>query len=82
MTLSAENAGHNLANLSTAERAAIQKFHAECLERHNESKNRSSYLFSLLKSKPRIWIERELMARPDIEAATRKKLNELIRGKK
>ena len=82
MSSSVDNAGLNLANLSGAERASIEQSKSECLERHKESKKRAMFLFSVLKQKPRIWIERELQSWPDIEKQTRENLNLLIRGNK
>lgn len=84
MTSYAEPASlHNLAILSIAEREAIETHKAECLRRWNLAKEHASQIYFGLKSnKGRIWAERELKSRPDIEQETRNQLNALLKVKR
>jgi len=83
MTTSASNASLNLAILSTAERQCIEQHKEECLERWKQAQAHASQIYFGLKgSKGRVWAERELQARPDIEAETRRQLNLLLKVKK
>lgn len=84
MTTSATPAGSlNLATLSTAEREAIESHKAECLRRWSLAKEHASQIyFGLKANKGRMWAERELKSRPDIEQETRNQLNALLKVKK
>lgn len=74
---------HNLANLSIAERQSIEDHKSECLERWKQAQTHASAIYFGLKgNKGRAWAERELKARPDIEAETRRQLNLLLKVKK
>jgi DNA-directed RNA polymerase specialized sigma24 family protein len=83
MATSAQHAGYlNLATLSDAERSAIEQHKQECLNRHESAKILANTIYSGLKKNGRIWAERELARRPDIEAATRIELNLMLRVRK
>lgn len=68
-----EKHGSNLATLSPAERDAINAHKQECLELANS-------IYSQLKTKGRMWAERELAAHPELEKEARAKLNRLMKG--
>lgn len=84
MTTSATPAGSlNLAILSTAERQIIESHKEECLQRWKLARDHASQIyFGLKASKGRMWAERCLKERPDIEAETRRQLNLLLKVKK
>lgn len=84
MTTSATPAGSlNLAILSTAERETIESHKEECLQRWKQSQAHASQIyFGLKANRGRLWAERELKNRPDIEAETRRQLNLLLKVKK
>jgi len=84
MTTSVTHAGSlNLATLSTAERQSIEDWKADCLERWKQAQAHASQIYLGLKGdKGRVWAERELKTRPDIEAETRRQLNLLLKVKK
>lgn len=84
MTSYADNvSSHNLANLSIAEREAIENHKQECLRRWNLAKEHASQIyFGLNARKGRIWAERELQSRPEIEKETRNQLNALLKAKR
>ena len=74
---------HNLAILSIAEREAIETHKLECLRRWNLAKEHASQIYFGLKSnKGRMWAEKELQSRPDIQKETRNQLNALLKVKK
>lgn len=74
---------HNLAILSTAEREAIESHKADCLRRWNLAKEHASQIyFGLKANKGRMWAERELKSKPDIEQETRNQLNTLLKVKR
>lgn len=84
MTTSATPAGSlNLATLSTAERESIESHKQECLQRWKLARDHASQIYLGLKAnRGRLWAERELQAKPDIEAETRRQLNLLLKVKK
>lgn len=84
MDLSAEPvSSHNLATLSIAEREAIESHKAECLRRWSLAKDHASQIYLGLKSnRGRMWAERELLSRPEIQQETRNQLNALLKVKK
>ena len=84
MTTSATPVGSlNLATLSTAERENIESHKAECLQRWKAANQHANQIyFGLKANKGRMWAERELKTRPDIEAETRRQLNLLLKVKK
>lgn len=84
MTLSAEPvSSHNLAILSIAEREAIENHKADCLRRWNLAKEHASQIYFGLKSnRGRMWAERELLSRPEIQQETRNQLNSMLKVKK
>lgn len=84
MTTSAESASsHNLATLSIAERESIENYKSECLERWKQAQDHASQIYLGLKAnRGRLWAERELKTKPDIEAETRRQLNLLLKVKK
>lgn len=74
---------HNLATLSIAEREAIENHKAECLRRWSLAREHASQIyFGLKANKGRIWAERELKSKPDIEQETRNQLNALLKVKR
>ena len=83
MTICVTNVGPvNLATLSTAERQIIESHKEECLERWKQAQAHASQIYLGLKgNKGRVWAERELKTRPDIEAETRRQLNLLLKVK-
>jgi len=84
MTSYAEPASsHNLAILSIAEIEAIESHKADCLQRWKLARDHASAIYLGLKSnRGRIWAERELKTKPEIEAETRRQLNLLLKVKK
>lgn len=84
MTFCVTNVGSvNLATLSIAERESIENYKSECLERWKQAQAHASAIYFGLKgNKGRVWAERELKTRPDIEAETRCQLNLLLKVKK
>ena len=84
MTFCVTNAGSvNLATLSIAEREAIEEWKAECLQRWKQARDHASQIyFGLKANRGRLWAERELKTKPDIEAETRRQLNLLLKVKK
>ncbi|MFC0666776.1 hypothetical protein ACFSKY_22600 [Azotobacter chroococcum] len=75
-----EKHGSNLATLSPAERDAINAHKQECLERYRQAVELANSIYSQLKTKGRMWAERELAARPELQAEARAKLNRMRRG--
>lgn len=74
---------HNLANLSIAEREAIESHKTDCLRRWSLAKEHASQIyFGLKANKGRIWAERELQSMPDIQQETRNQLNALLKVKR
>jgi hypothetical protein len=74
---------HNLAILSIAEIEAIESHKADCLQRWKLARDHASAIYLGLKAnRGRIWAERELKTRPEIEAETRRQLNLLLKVKK
>lgn len=84
MTTSATPAGSlNLAILSNAERESIESHKEECLQRWKQARAHASQIyFGLKANKGRMWAERELKTKPDIEVETRRQLNLLLKVKK
>jgi len=84
MTLSVEHASSlNLATLSIAEREAIESHKADCLRRWSLAKEHASLIYLGLKSnRGRMWAERELLSKPDIQQETRNQLNAMLKAKK
>lgn len=84
MTICVTNVGPvNLATLSTAERQLIEQHKEECLQRWKAANQHASQIyFGLKANRGRLWAERELKNRPDIEAETRRQLNLLLKVKK
>jgi hypothetical protein len=83
MTSFAENAGsHNLALLSHAERQAIESHKQECLARYKDVKATARLIYSGMKTHGRMWAERKIGERPDIEPDVRAELNAMMKGKK
>lgn len=84
MTTSATHAGSlNLAILSTAERQIIESHKEECLQRWKLARDHASQIyFGLKANKGRMWAERSLKERPEIEAETRRQLNLLLKVKR
>lgn len=83
MTTSASNASLNLAILSTAERETIESHKGECLERWKQARDHASQIYLGLKgNKGRVWAERCLKEKPEIETETRRQLNLLLKVKK
>jgi hypothetical protein len=83
MTSFAENAGsHNLALLSHAERQAIESHKQECLARYKDVKATARLIYSGMKTHGRMWAERKIGERPEIEQAVRDELNLMMRAKK
>ena len=84
MTFCVTNVGSvNLATLSIAERKAIEGYKIECLQRWKLARDHASQIYLGLKAnRGRLWAERELKNRPDIEAETRRQLNLLLKVKK
>ena len=84
MTFCATNVGPvNLATLSIADRQSIEDWKAECLQRWKLARDHASQIYLGLKAnRGRLWAERELQAKPDIEAETRRQLNLLLKVKK
>lgn len=79
----AENAGsHNLALLSDAERQAIEDHKQECFKRLSEVKSTAKTIYLGMKKNGRIWAERTIGERKDIEADVRAELNSMMKGKK
>lgn len=74
---------HNLATLSIAERQAIESHKADCLQRWKLARDHASAIYLGLKAnRGRLWAERTLKEKPDIEAETRRQLNLLLKVKK
>jgi len=84
MTICVTNVGPvNLATLSTAERQSIEDWKAECLQRWKLARDHASAIYLGLKAnRGRVWAERELKTKPEIEAETRRQLNLLLKVKK
>lgn len=84
MTFCVTNVGSvNLATLSIAEREAIEDWKADCLERWKQAQAHASQIYFGLKgNKGRVWAERCLKEKPEIEAETRRQLNLLLKVKK
>lgn len=84
MTSCVTNVGSvNLATLSIAERAAIEEFKSECLQRWKQARDHAGQIYFGLKgNKGRVWAESQLKTKPDIEAETRRQLNLLLKVKK
>ncbi|GAB3484348.1 hypothetical protein [Azotobacter salinestris] len=70
--------------LSTAEsRQQIEAHKAACLERWKAAQELASSIYSQRRDKGkgwRMWAERELAARPELEREARAKLNRLMKG--
>lgn len=84
MTFCVTNVGSvNLATLSIAEREAIEGYKIECLQRWKLARDHASQIYLGLKAnRGRVWAERCLKERPDIEQETRRQLNLLLKVKK
>jgi hypothetical protein len=83
MTSFAENAGsYNLALLSDAQRKAIESHKQECLARYKDVKATARLIYSGMKTHGRMWAERKIGERPDIEPDVRAELNAMMKGKK
>jgi hypothetical protein len=84
MTICVTNVGPvNLATLSTAERQSIEDHKADCLQRWKLARDHASAIyFGLKANKGRLWAERTLKEKPDIEAETRRQLNLLLKVKR
>lgn len=79
-----EKHGSNLATLSPAERDAINAHKAECLERWKAAQELAAAIHAQRRDKGnswRMWAERELAARPELEKEARAKLNRLMKEK-
>lgn len=80
---SASAGSWNLA-LSTAEsRRQIEAHKAECLERWKAAQELACQIHAQRRDKGnkwRMWAERELAARPELEQEARAKLNRLVKG--
>lgn len=68
----------NMASLTAERRKEIEQHKAECLDRWKASQELANSIFSQLKVKGRMWAERELAKRPELEAEARAKLNRLM----
>jgi len=74
---------HNIACLSKEERTNIEDHKAECLQRWKLARDHASAIYLGLKAnRGRLWAERTLKEKPDIEAETRRQLNLLLKVKK
>lgn len=72
---------NNLANLSQHERESIEEHKKDCLKRWHEAKDYAILIHIGLKGKKgRMWAERELSKRTDIEKQVRENLNKLLKG--
>lgn len=72
---------HNLANLPQHERESIEDHKKDCLKRWHEAKDYAILIHIGLKGKKgRMWAERKLSKRPEIEKQVRENLNKLLRG--
>ena len=72
---------NNLANLTQHERESIDEHKKDCLKRWHEAKDYAILIHIGLKGKKgRMWAERELSKRPDIEKQVRENLNKLLKG--
>jgi len=72
---------HNLANLPQHERESIEEHKKDCLKRWHEAKDYAILIHIGLKGKKgRIWAERLLKEKPEIEMGTRRNLNLLLKG--
>lgn len=82
MTLFVGSAGsYNLALLSDAQRQAIEAHKQKCFARHQEVKTLAREIYSGLNIHGRMWAERKLIERKNIESAVRLELN-LMMGRK
>lgn len=75
--------GFNLATLSPAERDAINAHKAECLGRWKAAQELACQIHAKRRDKGnkwRMWAERELAAKPELEMEARAKLNRLAKG--
>lgn len=78
--------GYNVATLGPStpeEAAAVNAKRQECLERYRQAMELASTIYSQRRdkgSKWRMWAERELAARPELEKEARAKLNRLVKG--
>lgn len=84
MTFCVTNVGSvNLATLSIAEREAIEGYKIDCLQRWKLARDHAGAIYLGLKSnRGRLWAERSLKEKPEIEAETRRQLNLLLKVKK
>lgn len=74
----------NLASLTAEKRAEIEAHKAECLARHKAALELAATIYSQRRDKGkgwRMWAERELAARPELQTEARAKLNRLVKGK-
>lgn len=72
----------NMASSTAGQRKEIEAHKAECLERYRQALELASRIYSQRREKGngwRAWAERELAARPELEAEARAKLNRLMR---
>lgn len=77
------NRGFNLATRGAQERDAINAHKQECLKRYRQALELASLIYSQRRDKGkgwRMWAERELAARPELEKEARAKLNRLMKG--
>jgi len=73
----------SLASLTAEKRAEIEAHKAACLERYRAAQELASSIYSQRRDKGnkwRMWAERELAARPELEKEARAKLNRLMKG--
>lgn len=73
----------NMASLTAAQRQEIESHKVECLERWKAAQELACSIYSQRRDKGnkwRMWAERELAARPDLEQEARAKLNRLMKG--
>ncbi|WP_141108005.1 hypothetical protein [Azotobacter beijerinckii] len=74
----------NLASLPAEQREQIEAHKAECMERYRAAIELACSIYSQRRDKGnkwRMWAERELAARPELEQEARAKLNRLMKGK-
>lgn len=76
---------HNLAALTTDERAAMEQHRAECLERYNQANHYAKEILFGMRSRRgtygREWAVSMLNAKPEIYEQARAALNSLIKQK-
>lgn len=77
------NSGFNLAARGAQERDAINAHKQECLDRYRQAMDLASSIYLQRRDKGnkwRMWAERELAARPELEREARAKLNRMMKG--